>query len=286
MTLQEPQRIEDIVVVVHNDDIDLFCLQLETFNTFLEPCNLHIIINERDIRVCYDKIKKIIVRMHKHRTKIWTREDILGCHPEVSGWSTQQLLKLLIPLKRSWIVFDSKDLLIRPLFLEDLDRKQRKDYENLSPPDPQAEFWQGCLELGKKFNFPEVSPEKINMNQTPRVIDNRVIRKMLSLFNNDEKDFIKWFCTFKVQGEFILYDYLSEVLELEPKLRFPKSFQVGIWNESLFNEVEFSKIPEATVVYKCHRRVYNKQENRKLVDDWIKKVIKTYNRYNDAIHGK
>lgn len=287
MKVQLPDRIEDVVVVVHNDDIDLFCLQLQTFELFLETCKLHIVINENQTDLCRNRILRELENNggSKHTIKIWNRNKILDHTLDVSGWTSQQLLKLLIPLKRDWIVFDCKDLLIRPITLIELDRKQRKDYENLSLEDPQGEFWQGCLALGKKHKFPKIDPKLINMNHTPRVIDNRVIRKILSLFKTDE-DFIKWFCSFKVQGEFILHDYIAEVLKLDPKLRFPQGFNVGIWREHIFKNITFDKIPPTATVYKCHRRVYNVQENREIVDKWMHNVMETYKKYRDAINGK
>lgn len=284
MTFQSPKRIEDIVVVVHNDDIDLFCLQLRSFEIFLESCKLNIIINEKDISICYKRMKPFLINS-KHKSKIWSREEILETHPNVSGWTSQQLLKLLIPLKRDWIVFDSKDILIRPVRLEDLDRKQFKNYEDLSLKDPQGLFWQGLLKLGKEKGFPEISPESINQNQTPRVIDNRVIRKINSIFKGKE-NFINWFCSFDVQGEFILHDYLTEVMGLEKKMNFPLGFIHGVWYQHIFNDVPFSDILDSVHVYKCHRRVYNVEKNRKKVNKWIDRIFKTYIEYQKALKNE
>lgn len=281
MTYHLPQRIQDVVVVVHNNDVDLFCLQLQSFELFLESCNLNIVINEQDISKCYKRIKPLLIDS-KHNCKMWSREEILECHPSVSGWTTQQLLKLLIPLKRNWIVFDSKDILIRPVRLEELDRKQFKDYEDLSLKDPQGLFWQGLLKLGKEQGFPVIATTAINQNQTPRVIDNRVIRKINQIFKSKE-NFIKWFCSFEVQGEFILHDYLYEVMGLEKKMSFPLGFIHGVWYQHNFDGVPFGEIPDIVHVYKCHRRVYNIEENRKKIYCWIQQIFKTYKEYYKAL---
>ena len=281
-----PDTIKDVVVVVHEEEIDLFKLQLRTFDTFLESCNLHYIINETSTKKFKKAVQKDVVRITQHKIRFWSRGEILKCHPDIPGWSSQQLLKLLIPLPRDWIVFDCKDLLIRPVQLIDLDKIQRKDYIDLSLNDPQGEFYQGLCDLtaqGKIIG--SVDATKINMNQTPRVIDNRVIRKINEIFKTDQ-EFIDWFCTFKVQGEFILHDYIAQSLELAPKLRFPVGFIAGIWRQHNFDEFTFDMIPATTCVYKCHRRVYNIEENRKIVDAWISKVIKTYTRYQNAINGR
>lgn len=280
-----PDTIKDVVVVVHDEEIDLFKLQLRTFETFLEPCNLHYIINETCSKKFKKETKKQVVRATNHNIRFWTREQILNCHPDVPGWSSQQLLKLLIPLPRDWIVFDCKDLLIRPLRLVDLDKIQRKDYIDLSLTDPQGEFYQGLCKLTEHgYISGDVDATKINMNQTPRVIDNRVIRKINEIFKTDTA-FIDWFCTFDVQGEFIMHDYIAQSMQLTPKLRFPVGFIAGIWRQHNFDEFTFDKIPATTCVYKCHRRVYNIKENKKIVDAWINKVIKTYKRYENAIKG-
>jgi hypothetical protein len=284
MSVQLPQRIEDVVVVVHNNDIDLFCLQLQSFELFLEPCKLNIVVNEDDITKCYKRIKSYLLDT-KHKVKIWSRKEIIGNDLKVPGWTSQQLLKLLIPLKRDWIVFDSKDILIRPVTLLDLDKKQFKNYEDLSLKDPQGLFWQGLLKLGEEQGFPVVDPSAINQNQTPRVIDNRVIRKIHSIFGG-KQNFIDWFCSFDVQGEFILHDYLTEVMQLEKKIKFPMGFIHGVWYQHIYDSVPFGNISDNVHIYKCHRRVYNIENNRNEINKWIKRVFKTYKEYRKALKNE
>ena len=282
-----PEKKEDVVVVIFQDEVDLFKLQLRSFNTFLETCNLHIVINEDDIKPVYSSIKRSIVRS-KHKIKIWSRREILGDRDfsNVSGWTTQQLLKLMIPLKRDWIVFDAKDLLIRPVQLIDLDKKQRKDYENLFGDDPQADFYQGVIKLCKRNKLrKKIDPKNINMNHTPRVIVNGVIREIMKMFKSDD-EFIDWFLSFEVQGEFILHDYVALQLDLPQKLRFPLSFNAGIWRQHNFDAISFDRLPITTHVYKCHRRVYMVPENKEKVDQWMNNVIKTYVNYQKALLGQ
>lgn len=285
MSVQLPQRIEDVVVVVHNDDIDLFLLQLQSFEIFLESCNLHIIINELDLGPCYKLISNFLVKGTKHKVKIWSRKEIIGDDLNVPGWTSQQLLKLLIPLKRDWIVFDPKDILIRPVTLLDLDKKQFKKYKDLSLKDSQGLFWQGLLKLGEEQGFPVVDPSVINQNQTPRVIDNRVIRKIHSIFGG-KQNFINWFCSFKVQGEFILHDYLVEVMQLDQKVKFPIGFIHGVWYQHIFDFIPFGNPDNNIHVYKCHRRVYNIEENRKQINKWIERIFKTYKAYKKALRNE
>jgi hypothetical protein len=284
--LRFPGRIDDVVVVVHNDDIELFILQLESFELFLETCNLHIAINEEDTSLCRAEIQSFLkLNGSKHLIKIWDRNDIIEISNNVPGWTSQQLLKLLIPLKRDWIVFDSKDILIRPVRLIELNKKQRKDYEDLSLTDTQGLFWQGLMNLGKEYDFPNIDPKLINGNTTPRVIDNRVIRKLDQIFKSKEK-FIDWFCSFDVPGEFILHDYLYEVLELPPKERFPLGYMHAVWRQHIFDNINFVDILDTVHIYKCHRRVYNINKNRKKINKWCKKIFKTYYIYQEAIRGK
>jgi hypothetical protein len=281
-----PGRIEDVVVVVHNDDIDLFVLQLQSFELFLESCNLHIIINELDTSLCHSRVNSFLeIKGSKHYIKIWKRSDIIKISNNVPGWTSQQLLKLLIPLKRDWIVFDSKDILIRPIQLIDLNKKQRKDYQDLSLNDPQGLFWQGLMKLGQEHDFPNIDPKLINENRTPRVIDNRVIRKLTQTFKSKE-EFIDWFCSFDVPGEFILHDYLYEVLGLPPKERFPLGYMHAVWRQHIFDNIPTEDILDTVHIYKCHRRVYNVHKNRKKINKWLTMVFETYNAYRKAIKGK
>ena len=279
--MQAPKIIEDVVIVIHNDDVDLFCLQLKSLDLFLEKCRLHIVINEKDVNYCYKKITPSLLRSI-HTTKIWTRLDILGSHPNVPGWTSQQLLKLLIPLKKDWISLDCKDIFVKPVRLDELDRKQYKDYASLDAPDPQSAFWQGLLALGKEHNFPVIESSVINQNQTPRVVDNRVIRKINQMFGNKQA-FINWFCSFKVQGEYILHDYIAEVLELEEKMRFPRGFIAGIWYDHVYESNPVSGLPDNMHIYKCHRRVFNDDRYNSAIIKWVERVFKTYRKYRDAL---
>lgn len=281
MTFKVPKKIEHVIVVIYSEDVELFLIQLRSLDLFLEKCNLHVIINETNTRPVYKKIAEKI-STSKHNVHVWTREQILGYHPNVSGWSSQQLLKLLIPLKCDYIVLDSKDIFIRPVSLLELDRKQSKDYEDLSMKDPQGPFWQGLLDLGKNQGYPLIDPKLINQNQTPRVIDKRVIDRIIGIFGT-KKNFIDWFCTFKVQGEFILHDYLYEVLELPPKQKFPQGFSHAVWTQEIFNKWPFESLPDTVHLYKCHRRVYNIKENKEKFDLWIQRVFKTYEEYYKAL---
>lgn len=277
------QRINDVVVVVHNDDIDLFVLQLRSFELFLEPCNLHIVINEINTLRCREGIASFLhKRGSKHSIKIWERADMIAQDRDMPGWTSQQILKLMIPLRRDWIVFDAKDILIRPVMLEDLDCKQFKDYDDLSLADPQGLFWQGLVDLGKEQGFPKIDPKLINQNRTPRVIDNRVIRKLNQIFKSKER-FTDWFCSFEVQGEFILHDYLYEVLDLEPKKRYPIGYMHSVWRQHIFDGIDFSEIPDSVHIYKCHRRVYNVKANKKKIDRWLEKVFTKYEQYYKAV---
>lgn len=281
-----PQIKKDVVVVIFKDEVDLFLLQLRTFDTFLERCNLHIVINESNTKSVHSQIKRFIVRS-KHNVRVWKRQEILGDRDftKVPGWTTQQLLKILIPLKRDWIVFDAKDLLIRPISLIELDRKQRKDYESLEDEDPQAIFYKGVVKLCKKNNLKKkINPKDINMNHTPRVIINEVMRSILKMFKN-KNEFIDWFLTFEVQGEFILHDYVALQLNIPQKLRFPQGFNAGIWRQEHYDKITFDMLPNTCHVYKCHRRVYEVQENRKHVDQWLTNIIKSYTKYEKALKG-
>jgi len=279
-----PQKKQDVVVVIFKDEVELFLLQLRTFDTFLEKCNLHIVINESNTKSIHSQIKRHLVRS-KHNTRVWTRTEILGNRnfEKVPGWTTQQLLKLLIPLKRDWIVFDAKDLLIRPLSLIDLDRKQRKDYESLADEDPQAIFYNGVVKLCKKNKLKKkIDPKDINMNHTPRVIINGIIREINSMFENNDA-FIDWFLSFEVQGEFILHDYVALQLDVPQKLRFPLGFNAGIWRQEHFENITADKLSNNCHVYKCHRRVFEVQENKEKVYKWITNIIKTYKKYDQAL---
>lgn len=283
-----PKRIEDVVIVTFREELDLLKLQLRSLDAFLEKCNLHIVINETNIKDINSEIKKIKVRS-KHNIRVWSRESILGTNRDwdsIPGWTSQQLLKLLIPLRRDWIVFDTKDILVRPCSLTDLDRKQRKDYESLAKQDPQAIFYNGVVDMCNKRGLTKkVNPKHINMNHTPRVIVNEIIKTTLKLFKNRE-EFIDWFLSFDVQGEFILHDYVALAIMYPQKLRFDLGHNAGIWNDVLFKKHPFDSLPDTLRVYKCHRRVYEIPENKEKVDKWLTNVIKSYIKYTKALKGE
>jgi|GEM_PF-5037311 hypothetical protein len=287
--------MNDIVLILFDEAIDLFRLQFRTFEKFLEPCTINIVLNEHNPK----RLKKIIESItvnSRHRIVYFTRYEILENY-QCGGYLSQQLCKLLIPINSDYVVLDDKDLFIKPTSYEQL----LNFYPVLYQPDNGSElvntfndfYYTCCKKFGKV---------QINEPMTPRFIKKQVVNNMLEYFKNKKK-LIKWFLSHKtipeqsiMVSEFMLYDFFNDKNDgvvgnrysYCPKIEsmIPKNFTYqslinqiitdmannGYQNLDLIEYLEnggVTKIPEYVHILKIHRRDYNNPENRTIVSKFI-----------------
>lgn len=290
--------MNNIVLILFDEAIDLFRLQFKTFERFLEPCTINIVLNEHNPK----RLKKIIQSITAnsiHKVVYFTRYEILENY-QCCGYLSQQLCKLLIPINSDYVVLDDKDLFIKPTSYEQL----LNFYPVLYQPDNGSElvntfndFYYMCC---KKFGETQV-----NEPNTPRFIRKQVVNDIIKYFGT-KYNFINWFLSYIktvpeqsiMISEFMLYDFFNDKnngvvgnqYAYYPKIErmIPKNLPHQNLINQIINDmknngyphetvVEYvdkggvTKIPEYVHILKIHRRDYNNLKNRTIVNKFIVK---------------
>ena len=264
--------VMDVVTVSHNKDKELLEWQLYSIHQYLEPCNIHIVINEDNIDEVKNHIDFIVRRMRQHNVKIWSRQEILPYKINKQGWWHQQLIKLFMPLKKDYVVLDCKDIFIKKTSLNDLIKTNAFNQPNLIGCPTWGQFFEPVNEfVGKHFKN-KISAREIKGIQTPRLIKKTVVDKIESFFKTRE-EFVEWFMSFKLPSEFILYDTVSLYMNIKDNERYHEDFLGSTWNQEMWESEKFSTVKDNTQIFKIHRRVYNNEKNKHEIICWLENKI-------------
>jgi len=171
--------MNNIVLVLFNDAIDIFRLQFQTIERFLEPCILNIVLNEDNPKKLKKHIESIVINS-KHKIIYFTKSQILDEYMfEGRGYISQQLCKLLVPIEKDYVVLDDKDFFVKTTTYKQLLGFYPTIYQNIHPFFEK--FYHLCC---KEFNV-EV---QINEPFTPRLIKKQAIQKIIAHFENKKVD--------------------------------------------------------------------------------------------------
>ena len=285
-----------IVLVLFDDAIDLFRLQFKTFEKFLEPCTINIVLNEHNPKRLKKTIESITANSI-HKVVYFTRYEILKNH-QCCGYLSQQLCKLLVPIDDDYIVLDDKDLFVKSTSYEQLITFYPVVYQPNSTDEVVEtfkNFYRMCCE-----KFGEV---QVNEPMTPRFIRKQVVNDIIKYFGT-EYNFINWFLSYIetvpeksiMVSEFMLYDcfndkndgvvgnrysYYPKIERMIPKNLPHQNLINQIINDMknngypYVNLIEYlenggiTKIPENVHILKIHRRDYNNLKNRTIVNKFI-----------------
>ena len=271
----------DLVTITCKEDIELCVYQLKSIHKYVEPCTVHVVINETDIKSAKVSINKQKRRMIRHNVKIWSRNQVFKTNETFkSGWVSQQLIKLLMPIDQDYVVLDCKDIFLKSTLLTDIVKLQYKNQPNVSRCKSWGNFYRLInIQLFKKYAIDIKPMTAINGIQTPRLIKKSVVLEIIKVWGSKKK-FIKWWAGLKcLMSEFILYDYVAYCKnEMLPNhQRFKEHEIVGIWNMDMYNtdqEVDLNNIKEETRILKIHKRVFNNAEVKHILQEWLDKRLK------------
>lgn len=255
--------MNNIVLVLFNDAIDIFRLQFKTFEKFLQPCTINIVLNEDQPKKLKKHIESIVL-CSKHTIVFFTKSEILQKQTfEGHGYISQQLCKLLVPIEDDYIVLDDKDLFVKPTTYEQLLNFYPTIFYNIDKDFEK--FYLVCCE---KFG----QCPTVNEPFTPRLIRKQAVNKMAEYFKG-KKNLIKWFVSTQmvqngpfVLSEFILYDFFNDKNDGVKQPLF-SGFP------SIENIVSGYEIPDYAHIVKIHRNQYNNIHNKIIVDKYFKKFI-------------
>jgi hypothetical protein len=265
----------DLVTVTFNDDAFLCEYQLKSIRKFVEPCNVHIIVNEEDITFVQNFLHKEVSKLTQHSVVFWSRSKILeGINVNRGGWYTQQLLKLLLPVEEDYIVLDCKDIFVSTVTLLELSNEQLKNQPNVKKCPTWGNFYrETILKLSETYPERKIDQTQIKNIQTPRLIKKSIRKKLFKIWK-DNNEFVTWFLNIPMPSEFILYDTirLFNYENINAKASWQRREIIAMWEEKQFDQFseDFKSIPDNyTKIFKLHRRVFNNKKIRKKLFKWL-----------------
>lgn len=241
--------VKDICIVSYDKSIDLFLLQLETLDKYLVESNIHLVINESDTTNFIARTKNRI-DASVHNFILYSRNDIIG-ETSLSGWRSQQLIKLLMPLNE-WYVLDDKDLFLKKIKFSDLKKRQRLNYMS---GDMFVDFFENV----KKVLHCEYRIEDTPINWTPNFFEKKVIDYILKAFKG--KDNLIKFFEKDTPAEFLLYHLASKILCTDTYEKMPENYIKNVYTQEDYDNLILTDVH----ILKCHNKIFlnNKQHLRR-----------------------
>lgn len=219
------------LIVTCNRDTWQFRLQCKSIGKYLEPCDIHIVINESDPAQWITWFHaNCAPHLIQHRVQVYTHEDFyddLLFHNiyNIHGWISQQIFKLIFSLKtdQSYIVLDSKNWFIRSTKLEDVPSR----YRIATPPNDFIRFY---FEVRKKLQIEHMY--RIREIITPYHINPAIVKAMLAEFGGVDK-FFEWFTSHDIASEFMLYDLYAQHHKLDEDTGSYTRYSMNFWYDDI-----------------------------------------------------
>jgi hypothetical protein len=231
-----------ILVVTCDRDRWQFQIQCWSIGKYLEPCELHFIINEANPSDWLDWFNATCrCYLGQHRVHVYTFEDFandivfyLKIFDNKAGWQNQQVYKLIFALKtqQPYIILDSKNWFVKPAKLTDMVKPKRHVIQ------PPADFDRFYIELLNKFNFPDAQCRGII---TPFHMDPVVVLKLFEHFGGVDS-FINWFLSFRIQSEFMVYDLFAQYAGLDHDPGAIEDYYRNFWYTEVALDIEKFKL--------------------------------------------
>ena len=202
--------MHQVLIVTCDRDRWQFQIQCWSIGKYLEPVDLHIVINEPNPGAWLTWFADNAASyLSSHTVQVYSSRDILeeSIHLTVvknliltsPGWNSQQVLKLLAGYKiqQPYTVLDTKNWFIKPSHIQLFKPQPRTGTHHNFLFSP---FYNECL---LRFNMVPYITTRPHI--TPFHFDPTVIKQLIDYFGGAEH-FTCWFLSFNTPSEFIVYD--------------------------------------------------------------------------------
>ena len=273
-----------LATVTCNRDFRQMLLQAESIGKFVEPCRHVILVNEPnpDIKFWY---RWLAPYYKNHELEIIPPYPMLSRHKitndELSGWTSQQLQKLLIGMKTyhtdDYVLLDTKNFFIKPINLSEF----QDIYGSGQVVRVGEEFECTSEYYADYFNVPVM--RKVFVVVTPFVIHNCYLRKywpdqiedmLIHGVNKSGPNLGKNI----VVSEFLLYSYLidRDKFDLVSNNDNPViGTTVWEWNMDSLEQILYQPNNSKLKVFGFHRQLLKHlyPSGFDFVNDWLKNHI-------------
>ena len=274
-----------LATVTCNRDFRQMLLQAESIGKFVEPCRHIILVNEPNPNIKF-WYRWLAPYYKNHELEIIPPYPMLTRHKitndVISGWTSQQLQKLLIGMKThhidDYVLLDTKNFFIRPTNLSEF-----QDMYGSGQINQIGEEFQYTTEYyADYFNVPVM--QKTFAVQTPFVIHNSYLRKYWP--DQIEDMLIHGVCKSGpnlgkpiMVSEFMLYSYLMDRSKFDLLSDSNYNFRIAniVWEWNMDSMEQLLYQPDDQKVKVCgfHRQVLKHlyPSGFDFINDWLKNHI-------------
>jgi hypothetical protein len=282
-----------VIVTCYRDLYPLHIL-FKSINKYLEPSKIIIVVNEKDdIKwlTWYDRTKNLLLG---HDVKVVYREDLIKneliaqtVHPEPSGWTLQNILKLVVSSiveTDEYVLLDSKNFFIKTTNLQNI--KRRRKVHVFHDIDWDIGWIMAVVSKLSNASLDKLlDGDKLLLTtaHTPYIMNTSHVHQLIEYFGGFHV-FVKWFLntaenllvcgSFSPAGvgvnvfisEFYLYDlFCSLELGVEYSDRVAHNSWV-LWSKRHQPKEPITRIPESIYVGGIHRE-YIKESSKTEIDN-------------------
>jgi hypothetical protein len=235
---------KELLIVTCEQHIWQFLIQCKSIYTYLAPCQINIVINEKDPSNWISWFNTECVQYFiNHKLSLYTTKDFDYQDLGNRGYITQQSIKLMFCYKtdNEYIILDTKNWFIKPT---DINEIPRQEYDpNLINRERFDNFYRKCV---KQFG----KPTAIRNIETPYIFNPLIVKRLINRFTNEEQ-FLKWFTdTSAIPSEFMCYSMFAQSINLEqdkvPLLKISKTIwtltELSNWQDYLNSNLKITGI--------------------------------------------
>lgn len=250
----------DFITVVYQAELPLLEIQARSLDLYIKPQDINqivVVVNDTDEVAQY--INPKWWGQHKDKVTI----TIADTYP-VTGWESQQLLKLLYASysTQTWsMVLDAKTWFIKELELDKLFGTNGKPWCGSVPGLPNN-FIQGRAFVEEYYNIK--LPKIVGPNGVPFLFHTQTVKDMIAEFDNFVEFFSTNVCGPNCMTEFFLYSgyitkcygNIEELYNTNHSYLFPLNIAPNQTDDfdAIFSQ--FSRFPKSILTASIHQRAY------------------------------
>lgn len=215
---------KELLIVTCEQHAWQFLIQCKSIYTYLAPCCINIVINEKAPEKWISWFDAVCSRYFvNHKLSLYTLKDFDYRYIGNIGYITQQSIKLMFSYKtdNEYVILDTKNWFIKFTNINEIPRQGYSS--NLINKEYFNTFYLKCID---QFG----DQDMIRHIETPYIFNPSIVKQLVNKFG-DEEQFLKWFTDTSATppSEFICYNMFAQSVNLEQDKVRPIQISKTVW---------------------------------------------------------
>jgi hypothetical protein len=216
-------KTRELLIVTCEQHTWQFLIQCKSIYTYLAPCSINIVINEKEPSKWILWFNSECARYFvNHKLVLYTLEDFNYLNIGSKGYVTQQSIKLMFSYKtdNEYTILDTKNWFIKVTNINEIPKQGYSS--NLNNKERFNTFYLKCVD---QFG----DQDMIRHIETPYIFNPSIVKQLVNKFG-DEEQFLKWFTDILVTpSEFMCYNMFAQSIHLEQDNVPPLQISKTVW---------------------------------------------------------